>query len=62
MYYILVVCALCFIYVLLSQALRDLDFEVRDKLFIESVFDIEFQDPSIMDKAVFYTGTCYNLS
>ena len=38
------------------QALRDLDFEVREKLFVESVLDIEFQDPAIMDKAVFYTG------
>ena len=49
----------CFIIAIsfnLLQALRDLDFEIRDKLFIESVFDIEFQDPSITDKAVFYTG------
>ena len=43
------------------QALRDLDFEIRDKLFVESVFDIEFQDPSITDKAVFYTGTNVNI-
>ena len=40
----------------IAQALRDLDFEVREKLFLESVFDIEFQDPTISDKAVFYTG------
>ena len=42
--------------------MRDLDFEIRDKLFVESVFDIEFQDPSITDKAVFYTGKWSNLS
>ncbi len=41
---------------LLSQALRDLDFEVRDKMVVESILDIEFQDPSISDKAIFYTG------
>jgi hypothetical protein len=41
---------------ILSQALRDLDFEVRDKMAVESILDIEFQDPSISDKAIFYTG------
>ena len=39
-----------------SQALRDLDFEVRDKMIVESILDIEFQDPTISDKAIFYSG------
>ena len=38
------------------KALRDLDFEVRDKMIVESILDIEFQDPTISDKAIFYTG------
>jgi hypothetical protein len=38
------------------QALRDLDFEVRQKLFLEKVLDVEFQDATITDKAVFYAG------
>ena len=38
------------------QALRDLDFEVRDKMIVESILDIEFQDPTISDKAIFYSG------
>ncbi len=39
-----------------AQALRDLDFEVRDRLFLEKVMNVEFQDASITDKAIFYTG------
>ncbi len=42
------------------QALRDLDFEVRDKLFLEKVMDIEFQDTSLTDKAVFYTDSSHS--
>ena len=38
----------------LEHALKDLDFEVRDRLFLESVMDIEFHDTSITDKAIFY--------
>lgn len=34
------------------QALRDLDFEVRDKLFAEALLDVEFSD--VPGKAVFY--------
>ena len=33
-----------------------MDFEVREKLFLEKVLDMEFQDPPIADKAVFYSG------
>ena len=32
----------------LEHALRDLDYEVRDKMFLESVLDIEFQVPIIL--------------
>ena len=39
----------------LEHALRDLDYEVRDKMFLETVLDIEFQDAVAGDKAVFYT-------
>ena len=39
------------------QALKDLDFEVRDRLFLESVMDIEFQDSNVSEKAIFYKGT-----
>ena len=38
------------------QALKDLDFEVRDRLFLESVMDIEFQDSNVSEKAIFYKG------
>lgn len=34
------------------QALRDLDYEVRDKQFAEALLDIEFSD--VPGKAVFY--------
>ena len=34
--------------------MKDLDFEVRDRLFLESVMDIEFHDNSISEKAIFY--------
>lgn len=36
----------------LFQALRDLDYEVRDKQFAEALLDIEFSD--VPGKAVFY--------
>ena len=38
----------------LEHALKDLDFEVKDRLFLESVMDIEFQDTSISEKAIFF--------
>ena len=34
----------------LEHALRDLDFVVKDRLFLESVLDIEFEDASISEK------------
>ena len=43
--------------ILFIQALKDLDFEVRDRLFLESVMDIEFQDSNVSEKAIFYKGT-----
>ena len=43
-------------FLILFQALRDLDFEVRDRQFLETVLDIEFHDPTISEKAAFYTG------
>ena len=39
----------------LEHALRDLDFEVREKMFLETVLDIEFQESLAAEKAVFYT-------
>merc|ERR1712013_301232 len=38
----------------LEHALRDLDFEVRDKMVLETILDIEFQDMVAGDKAIFY--------
>ena len=35
--------------------MRDLDYDVRDKLFLEKVLDCEFYDVSVSDKAVFYS-------
>ena len=42
------------------QALKDLDFEVRDRLFLESVMDIEFQDTNVSEKAIFYKGIYFS--
>ena len=39
----------------LEHALRDLDYELRDKMLLETVLDVEFQDSVSGDKAVFYT-------
>ena len=39
------------------QALRDIDYEVREKLFLEKVLDVEFQDATITEKAVFYSDS-----
>ena len=39
----------------LEHALRDLDYEVRDKMLLESVLDIEFQEGMATEKAIFYT-------
>lgn len=36
------------------QALKDLDYEVREKLFVEQLLDIEFSDS--LDRGVFYIG------
>ena len=36
------------------QALQDLDYDVRERLFLEKVLDCEFFDVSASDKAVFY--------
>ena len=33
-----------------------MDYEVKDKLFLEKILDVEFQDANITDKAVFYSG------
>ncbi|KAG8288714.1 Meckelin [Homalodisca vitripennis] len=41
-----------FLAAFLEHALRDLDYEVRDKLFAEALLDIEFSD--VPGKAVFY--------
>jgi len=38
----------------LEHALRDLDYEVRDRMVLETVLDIEFQDMTVGDRAVFY--------
>ena len=38
----------------LEHALRDLDYEVRDKMFLETILDIEFQEGLAAEKAVFY--------
>ena len=39
----------------LEHALRDLDFEVREKMFLETVLDIEFQEGLAAEKAIFYS-------
>lgn len=41
------------------QALKDLDYEVRSKLFLESVLDMEFAQNQ--DKGVLYIGTQLHL-
>ncbi len=43
-------------FALVVKALRDLDYDVKDKLFLEKVLDCEFFDSSNSDKAIFYTG------
>jgi hypothetical protein len=51
----------------LFQALKDLDYDVREKTFVESLLDIEFME--IFDKGILYAGqapphldTCTNFS
>ena len=39
----------------LEHALRDLDYDVRDKMVLETVLDIEFQEGLASEKAIFYT-------
>lgn len=41
----------------MEHALRDLDYEVRDKMFLETVLDVEFQDGLANEKALFYSDT-----
>jgi hypothetical protein len=41
--------------VIFFQALKDLDYDVREKLFVESLLDIEFTE--IFDKGILYAGT-----
>ena len=36
------------------QALKDLDYEVRDKMFVEALLDIEFSD--MPGRGVLYVG------
>jgi hypothetical protein len=52
---------------ILFQALKDLDYDVREKTFVESLLDIEFTE--IFDKGILYAGkallhlhTCRNFS
>lgn len=40
--------------IFMFQALKDLDYEVREKLFVEQLLDIEFCDS--LDRGVFYIG------
>lgn len=39
---------------ILFQALKDLDYDVREKTFVESLLDIEFTE--IFDKGILYAG------
>lgn len=49
---LLVSCPL-FIFVIFTQALKDLDYEVREKIFTECLLGIEFTDAA--EKGVFYS-------
>lgn len=49
-------CFFCLFY--FYQALKDLDYEVRSKLFLESVLDMEFAQTQ--DKGVLYIGKCHH--
>ncbi|KAI5707858.1 hypothetical protein M8J77_011370 [Diaphorina citri] len=42
-----------FLAAFLEHALKDLDYQVKDKMFVEALLDIEFSDASA-DKGVFY--------
>lgn len=42
------------------QALKDLDYEIREKTFVEKLLGIEYSDPS--DKGVFFIGKNRNES
>lgn len=44
-----------FLTAFLEHALSDLDYDVRDKSFFETTFDMEFGELG-SDRAVFYTG------
>lgn len=55
---VMIITPFIIIYFLLNffvQALKDLDYEVRSKLFLESVLDMEFAQNQ--DKGVLYIGT-----
>jgi hypothetical protein len=38
----------------LFQALKDLDYDVREKTFVESLLDIEFME--VFNKGILYAG------
>ena len=38
------------------QSLRDIDYIVKDKTFLESVMDTEFYDQTQTERGVFYNG------
>nr|XP_040580158.1 meckelin-like [Lepeophtheirus salmonis] len=46
----------------LEHALRDIDYEIRDRIFLEQVIDTEFQDSSTSEKAIFYSDNCNSFS
>ena len=41
---------------LVFQSLRDMDYIIKDKTFLESIMDTEFYDTSEM--GIFYNGMC----
>lgn len=43
-----------FEYNYLFKALKDLDYEIREKTFVEKLLGIEYSDP--LDKGVFFVG------
>jgi len=42
----------------IAQSIRDLDYIVKEKLFLERLLDMEFQEP--ITGAFFYNGTSFN--
>eukprot|EP00094_Tigriopus_californicus_P012053 TCALIF_11646-PA protein Name:"Similar to Tmem67 Meckelin (Rattus norvegicus)" AED:0.11 eAED:0.11 QI:708/0.75/0.55/1/1/1/9/0/735 len=41
----------------LEHALKDLDYEIKDKFVLEKILDVEFQDVNITEKAIFYADS-----